>query len=61
MKYKVEIRDAEFGTIKGTFDDCAFNPEDLFFTVTNLAHYIGASLTLEIEVPSSDDLQEATE
>lgn len=61
MKYKVEIRDADYGTVKGTLDDRATNPEDIFFTVANLAHYIGANLTLEIEMPSWDDLPEATE
>ena len=61
MKYKVAIRDDEYGTVKGTLDDSATNPEDLFFTVSNLAHYIGASLTLEIEMQTWDDLPEATE
>lgn len=60
MKYNVAIRDADYGTIKGTLDERAFNPEDLFFTVSSLAHYLGAKLTLEIEM-QRDDLQEATE
>lgn len=60
MQYNVAIRDADYGTIKGTLDDRATNPEDLFFAVSNLAHYIGAKLTLEIEM-QRDDLPEATE
>ena len=60
MKYNVAIRDADYGTIKGTLDERAINPEDLFFTVSNLAHYLGVRLTLEIEM-QRDDIPEATE
>ena len=68
MMYKVTVRDADFGTIKGTFDDSKITPDDLFWTVSSLAHCIGANLTLEVEFspsgnpsPVVDDLPEATE
>lgn len=61
MKYKVAIRDDEYGTIKGTLDDNKIAIGDLFWAASSLAHCIGANLTMEIEMPSKCDLPEATE